>query len=228
MIFSSASRLLVNSASTVESRARADSPSRSRSSSQATADVASSMALMALSSSRRSRRSMRRYYYPSPGLAQDRSGSPDGASFGNGVLSAIGQDLFERGLVAVDHRLDAESLFYVLPAAIRIYLLQTPTRYRPSHLVPLTLADQNTYLTVLDDLRCRAHGVRHDRSSAGQRFGHHQPERFFPLDGEEQEARTREQLLLARAVYLALVDDVLSVDKRLDALLEVMGVHSRV
>src|SRR3712207_6009755 len=60
MIFSSASRLLFNSASTVESRARVDSPSRSRSTSLATADAASSMARIALSSSRRSRSSMSR------------------------------------------------------------------------------------------------------------------------------------------------------------------------
>src|SRR3712207_714431 len=63
MIFSRASWLLLSSASTVESRARADSLSRSRSISRATANDASSMALMALSRSRRSPSSMGRYYY---------------------------------------------------------------------------------------------------------------------------------------------------------------------
>src|SRR5215211_3684285 len=66
MIFSSAIRLLLSSASTVESLARVDSPSRSRSTSRATADAASSMALMALSKSRRSRSSIRRILLPEP------------------------------------------------------------------------------------------------------------------------------------------------------------------
>src|SRR5215218_1187576 len=151
-----------------------------------------------------------------------------GASPGDCVLSAIGQDLLERRLVAFDHRLDAETLVYVLPAAVGIYVLQTTALDRRNHLVPLTLTDQNTYLTVLDDLRCGAQGVRHDRRAAGQSFGHHQSERFFPLDGEEQKSRPGEQLLLALTSHLALVDDVLSVEVGLDALLEVVGVHSRI
>ena len=69
MIFSRVSRLLFNSASTVESRARAVSPSLSLSTSRATAEAASSMALTALCRSRRSRSSMKRYYYSIPRTA---------------------------------------------------------------------------------------------------------------------------------------------------------------
>src|SRR5215216_4912235 len=60
MISSSASRLLLSSASTVERRAREVSRSLSRSTSRATAVAASSMAVTALSSVSRSRSSMGR------------------------------------------------------------------------------------------------------------------------------------------------------------------------
>src|SRR4051812_46313689 len=125
--------------------------------------------------------------------------------------SAIGQDLFECRFVAVQHRLDAEMLVYVLPAAMRIYLLHLPILYRRYHLVPFAGVGQNAYLAVLDYLRRRSHGIRHYRRTAGQSFGHHQPKWFFPLDGEEEEARPGEQLPLLFAVHLALVDDVLPV-----------------
>src|SRR5215204_554296 len=66
MIFSSASWLLFNSASTVERRARDASRSRSRSTSRATAEAASPIAVTALCNVSRSRSSMGRIIRPGP------------------------------------------------------------------------------------------------------------------------------------------------------------------
>src|SRR3954471_4563680 len=62
--------------------------------------------------------------------------------------SAISQNLFERRLVAIQHRLYAEMLVYIFPAATMIYVVQPASLYRRDHLVPFTGADQNAYLAV--------------------------------------------------------------------------------
>src|SRR5918999_2755202 len=120
-------------------------------------------------------------------------------------------DLFEGSLIAVDHRLHTESLLYVLPAAMGIYLNQPPTLYGLNHLVPLPRFDDDTYLPFRHNLRRRSHRAGHDWRTTRQRFGHHQPKRFFPLDGEQQEARPPKQLPLALPTHLTLVDDALPV-----------------
>src|SRR5215207_3641894 len=139
------------------------------------------------------------------------------------------KNLFEGSLVAVDHRLYTDSLLHVLPAIVSIYLRQPPTILdRLSHLVPLPSSNHDPHLPVLDYLRCRSHRSGHDWRTARQSFGHHQPKRFLPLDGEQQQACPPKQLPLALSTHLTLVDDRLPIYVRLDALLEVMGVHSRV
>jgi hypothetical protein len=61
-----------------------------------------------------------------------------------------GEDLLECLLIAIQHRLDAETLPYHLPAQIGIYLFQAPSTYSPHHLIPLSIPCQYSYLSIFD------------------------------------------------------------------------------
>ena len=76
-----------------------------------------------------------------------------------------------------------------------------------------------------DDLGYRSPSQRKNRSAAGKRLDHDQPERLGPIDGEHQRCRPGKKLMLARMVYLAQIVDVVGGEQRLDPILPIAHVN---
>src|SRR4051812_6861648 len=71
--------------------------------------------------------------------------------------------------------------------------------YRLDHRVDV-VADESGY-PVIDHFGNAAALQCDDRGAAGERFGHHDPEWFFPFDWHEQASSAAEQLVLAHVVH---------------------------